>query len=77
MATGAELDIDGSGLAIAEPITSVVGTGTGTAGAMRNLANANTWSGAIAMGAGGATIGSDAGTLTLGAVDGERAGRSR
>ncbi len=70
VASGAELDIDGTGLSIAEPITSVIGTGTGVAGAIRNLANANTWSGAIAMGAGGATIGSDAGTLTLGAITG-------
>ena len=37
-------------------------------GALRNLANANTWSGAIALGAAaGATIGSDGGTLTLAA----------
>ena len=63
--SGAALEIDGSGLAIAEPITSLIGTGVGAAGALRNLANDNTWSGAITLGAGGARINSDAGTLTL------------
>ena len=65
VATGAEVDIDGSGLVIAEPITSLIGTGVSSAGAIRNLANDNTWSGAIVLGAGGARINSDAGTLTL------------
>ena len=46
MATGAAIEIDGSGLSIAEPITSLIGTGIGGAGALRNLANDNTWSGA-------------------------------
>ena len=65
VASGTAIEIDGSGLAIAEPITSLIGTGGGT-GALRNLANANTWSGAIDLGAAaGATIASDAGTLTL------------
>ena len=65
IASGAALEIDGSGLSIAEPLTSVIGTGVANAGALRNLANDNTWSGAIALGAGGARINSDAGTLTL------------
>ena len=65
VATGAAIEIDGSGLSIAEPITSLIGTGIGGAGALRNLANDNTWTGLITMGAGGATVNSDAGTLTL------------
>ena len=65
VASGTAIEIDGTGLVIAEPITSLIGTGVGGAGAIRNLANANTWSGAIVLGAGGATIASDAGTLTL------------
>ena len=65
VASGTAIEIDGTGLAIAEPITSLIGTGVGGAGALRNLANANTWSGAIVLGAGGARIASDADTLTL------------
>jgi len=66
IATGEAVEIDGSGLNVAEPITSIIGTGVGNAGALRNLANDNTWSGAIAMGVGGARVNSDGGTLTLG-----------
>ena len=65
IATGAAVEIDGSGLAIAEPVTSMIGTGISNAGAMRNLANDNAWSGALVLGAGGARINSDTGTLTL------------
>ena len=53
VASGAALTVDGSGLLIAEPITSLNGTGIAGAGALRNLANSNTWSGAITLGAGG------------------------
>ena len=56
-----------AGSSIAEPITSLIGTGISSGGALRNLANDNTWSGTIALGAGGARINSDGGTLTLGA----------
>ncbi len=72
VASGAALQIDGSGLVIAEPITILIGTGIGGTGALRNLANNNTWSGAIALGAAaGARINSDGGTLTLsGAITG-------
>jgi autotransporter-associated beta strand protein len=61
------VQIDGGGLLIAEPITSLSGTGIGGAGALRNLANNNTWSGAITLGA-GASITSDVDTLTLSAA---------
>ena len=63
VASGAELDVDGSGLAIAEPLT-LNGTGIAGAGALRNLANSNTWSGAITLGS-ASTIGSTAGTFTV------------
>ena len=64
VASGAAVEIDGTGLVIAEPITSLSGPGIVAAGALRNLANANTWSGAITLGA-ASTIGSTAGTLSL------------
>ncbi len=63
--SGAAIEISGSGLSIAEPITSLIGTGVSSGGALRNLANSNTWSAAITLGAGGASAASDAGTLTL------------
>ncbi len=66
VASGAALNVDGTGLAIANPL-SLNGTGVGATGALRNLANANSWSGAISL-AGAASIASDGGTLTLGAI---------
>ena len=52
----------------AEALT-ITGTGsTGTNGALRNLSGANSYSGTVTLGAGGATIISDAGTLTLNAA---------
>src|SRR5204863_65092 len=65
VASGAVIQVDGSGLSIAEPINTLIGTGISAGGALRNLANNNTWSGAITLGVGGARINSDAGTLTL------------
>ena len=65
VAANAAIEIDGSGLLIPEPITSLSGTGVAGAGALRNLANDNTWSGNITLGAAGATITSDGGTFTL------------
>ncbi|MBI3745813.1 MAG: autotransporter-associated beta strand repeat-containing protein, partial [Chloroflexi bacterium] len=47
VASGAGIEIDGTGLAIGEPVTSLIGTGVSAAGALHNLAAANTWSGAI------------------------------
>ncbi len=66
VASGAAMQVDGSGLVIAEPITSLTGTGILVTGALRNLGNANTWSGAITL-AGTTRINSDGGTLTLSA----------
>ncbi|HYA46200.1 MAG TPA: filamentous hemagglutinin N-terminal domain-containing protein, partial [Burkholderiales bacterium] len=63
VASGAALQIDGSGLTIAEPLT-LNGTGVGAGGALRNLANSNTVSGAITL-ASASRINSDAGTLTI------------
>jgi uncharacterized repeat protein (TIGR01451 family) len=63
VATGATLQINGAGLAIAEPLT-LNGTGVANGGALRNLANNNTVSGAITL-ASAARINSDAGTLTV------------
>ncbi len=70
VASGAAIEVDGTGLVIAQPISSLIGTGVGGTGALRNLGNANTWSGAITIGSGNATVASDGGTLTLGAVGG-------
>jgi filamentous hemagglutinin family protein len=61
--SGAALQIDGSGLSIAEPIT-LAGTGVAAGGALRNVANNNNWAGAVTLGA-ASRINSDAGTLTL------------
>ena len=70
IASGAALEIDGSGLVIAENITSLQGTGISATGGIRNLANDNTLSGAITL-ANATRINSDAGTLTLsGSVSG-------
>ncbi len=63
--SGATIEIDGAGLVIAEPVSSLAGSGVSTTGAIRNLANDNDWSGAIFLGGGGARVNSDAGTLTL------------
>ncbi|HEY7193209.1 MAG TPA: autotransporter-associated beta strand repeat-containing protein, partial [Gemmatimonadales bacterium] len=63
VATGAALQVDGSGLAIAEPLT-LNGTGIANGGALRNLANNNTVSGAITL-ASASRISSDGGTLTI------------
>ncbi|MFE3871321.1 T9SS sorting signal type C domain-containing protein [Flavobacterium sp. ZS1P70] len=65
IANGAAIQIDGNGLNISEPINTLIGTGVSSGGALRNLANSNTWSGAITLGSGGARINSDAGTLTI------------
>ena len=62
---GAAIQIDGSGLNIPEPINTLMGTGVSFGGALRNLANSNTWSGAITLGSGGSRINSDAGALTI------------
>lgn len=65
VSSGAELQVGGSGLTIAEPINPLIGTGVSAGGALRNLANLNTWSGAITLGTTGARINSDAGTLSI------------
>jgi fibronectin-binding autotransporter adhesin len=65
VASGAALQINGSGLSLAEAVTSLIGSGISSGGALRNLANNNTWSGTIALGSGGARINSDGGLLTL------------
>ena len=63
VASGAAIQIDGTGLVVAENISSLIGDGGGN-GAVENLLNANTESGTITFGA-DARINSDAGTLTL------------
>jgi fibronectin-binding autotransporter adhesin len=63
VASGAALQVDGSGLSIAEPLT-LNGTGIAGGGALRQVANTNTWSGAITLGS-AARVNADAGTLTV------------
>src|SRR6266581_3626292 len=63
VAGGAALQLDGSGLVVAEPVT-LNGTGIAGGGALRQLANTNTWSGAITLGS-AARVNADAGTLTV------------
>ena len=63
VASGAALQVDGTGFAIPRALT-LNGAGVAGGGALRNLANNNTWSGAITLGS-AARINSDAGVLTL------------
>ena len=70
IASGTAIEIDGSALSIAEPVTSIIGTGIGNTGAIRNLANNNTWSGPWCSAPAERRIQSDAGTLFLGAFSG-------
>src|SRR3989441_1959236 len=63
VAGGAALQLDGSGLVVAEPGT-LNGTGIAGGGALRQLANTNTWSGTITLGS-AARVNADAGTLTV------------
>ncbi|MGD0744370.1 MAG: autotransporter-associated beta strand repeat-containing protein, partial [Verrucomicrobiota bacterium] len=65
VASGAAVQVDGNGLSIAELLNTLVGPGISSGGALRNLANNNTWSGAITLGSPGARINSDGGTLTV------------
>src|SRR5438094_579069 len=68
--SGAAVQIlGGAAITIAQPIT-LFGTGIANDGALRNVNDPNlavnmTWSAAITIGAGGARINSDAGTLTI------------
>jgi fibronectin-binding autotransporter adhesin len=63
VAANAALQIDGNGLNIAEPLT-LNGTGVSGGGALRNLNNNNTLTGAVTL-ASATRINSDGGTLTL------------
>ena len=63
VSSGAAVQVDGNGLTISEPIT-LNGSGISSGGALRNLASANTASGAITL-ASNSRINSDAGSLTL------------
>jgi autotransporter-associated beta strand protein len=63
VASGATLQLQG-GITVANEALTLSGTGVGAGGALRNISGANTYSGAIALGA-ATRINSDAGTLTL------------
>ena len=63
VSSGATLQIDGNGLSIAEPLT-ISGVGVNNNGAIRNLANNNTLTGAITLGA-ASQINCDSDTLTI------------
>ena len=66
VASGAAIEIDGSGLAIAEPVTSLIGTGVGGDRRAPQPRQRQHLVGRHRPGRGrGATIGSDGGTLTL------------
>ncbi len=61
--SGAAVQIQG-GISVAELIT-LNGTGVANDGALRSTSGANTWTGAVALGAGGSRINTDAGTLVM------------
>jgi autotransporter-associated beta strand protein len=63
LAAGAAVQVDGSGLVLGDPI-SLNSTGVANGGALLNLANANTWSGAITL-TGNSRINASGGALVL------------
>ena len=66
VASGAALQLSNNiTTTTAVPITSLVGTGLSGNGALESISGNNTFTGPITLGTGGATIGADAGTLTL------------
>ncbi|NBX29639.1 hypothetical protein EBR04_04185, partial [bacterium] len=69
VATGAALELANGITVGAEPITSLVGTGISSAGALRNVSGTNTWGGLITLG-GATRINSDAGELVLDVASG-------
>jgi autotransporter-associated beta strand protein len=68
LTTGATLGLQGS-IAITRTLT-ITGSGNGGVGSLVNVSGNNTWSSPLTLAAGGATIGSTAGTLTLAAISG-------
>jgi len=69
VASGGALELQG-GVTISGEALSLNGTGVGGAGALRNISGNNTWGGQIVIGAGGATIASASGVLTLDVASG-------
>ena len=68
LTTGASLGLQG-GITIARTLT-ITGGGNGGVGSLVNVSGNNTWSSPLTLAAGGATIGSTAGTLTFAAISG-------
>ena len=66
VAGGASLELQG-GISVGAELLGLAGTGFGSTGALRNLSGSNSYDGTVTLAAGGATIQSDAGLLTLGA----------
>ena len=64
VASGAALELSGASLAIGLESLSLSGTGIANGGALRNVSGANTYGGALTLGA-DSRINSDAGSLTL------------
>lgn len=68
VASGAALNLQG-GITVGAETLSLIGSGIGGSGALRNLSGTNTYGGAITLG-GASRIQADAGTLTLSGVAG-------
>lgn len=64
VASGAELQLQNS-ISVGSETLALNGTGVAGGGALRNVSGTNVWGGAVTVGAGGARINADAGTLTL------------
>ena len=62
-----------NGISVASESVTVVGTGVGSNGAIRNISGANSWGGTVSLG-GDTTFGSDAGTLTINGAISESTG---
>jgi hypothetical protein len=63
VSSGAALEVDGTGLAIAEPL-SIAGDGIASAGVIRNITGTNSLTGGVTLTA-ATRLNSDAGTLTI------------
>lgn len=75
--SGGTLALAGSGTTFAAEGLTINGSGVGGAGALRNTAGANTWTGTVALGSAGANaIGVDGGSLTVSGVVSGAAGNN-
>ena len=77
VSSGGTLALAGSGTTFAAEGLTINGTGVASAGALRNVAGANTWTGTVALGTAGAnSVGVDGGSLNISGVISGTAGNN-